>query len=230
MKINHVRLLHSHRVDGIIIVPNSHESVSYLIKSKMPFIVADRFFPEVKSDFVVTDHYAGAFEAVEYLVSLGHKKIAVLKGPGFLYPDIERFRGFSDVMKKYHIKDSQLYVRNCEFQEPLAFQAVKDLLGRRNSPTAIFSFNSMMTIGAIKAIQSMQLSIPDDVSLVGFDEIPGQSIFKPAITYVLQPVEDLARNAIKVLLEKIEHPHNKKKYRLFLEPKLIVGESCQHIN
>lgn len=229
-EMNHIRILQSHRVDGIIIVPHSHESASYLIKSKMPFLVADRFFPEVKSDFVLTDHYAGAFEAVEYLVSLGHKKIAVLKGPGFLYPDVERYRGFSDVMKKYHIKDSQLYVRNCEFQEGSAFKAVSELLRKKDRPTAIFAFNSLMTIGAIKAIQSMQLSIPDDVSLVGFDEIPGQSIFKPAITYVLQPIEDLARNSIKILLEKIEHPHNKKKYRLFLKPKLIVGKSCRYVN
>jgi len=229
-EMNHVRLLHSHRVDGIMIAAHSHESVSYLIKSKMPFIVVDRLFPEIKSDFVVTDHYAGAFDATEYLVSLGHKSIAVLKGPGFLYPDVERYRGFSNVMKKYHINISQLYIRNCEFQEAPAFKAVTELLGKKNRPTAIFSFNSLMTIGTLKAIQSMQLSIPDDISLVGFDEIPGQSIFKPSITYVLQPITELGINAIKILLDKIDYPRNKKKYRVFLKPKLVVGESCQHVN
>jgi len=228
-EMNHVRLLHSHRVDGIIIVPHSYETVSYLIKSKMPFVVADRFIPKVKSDYVLTDHYAGAFEAVEYLVLLGHKKIAVLKGPGLIYPDIERYRGFLDVMRKHNIKDPELYVRNCDFQESLAYEAVKELLGRRDHPTAIFSFNSIMTIGAIKAIQSLKLSIRDNISLIGFDAIPGQSIFRPAITYVLQPIEDLARNAVQILLKKIEHPNSKKKYRLFLKPKLIIGESCGYV-
>lgn len=93
-EMNNIRLLHSHRVDGIMIVAHSYESVSYLTKSKMLFISVDCDFPQVESDFVTTDHYAGAFEAVEYLVSLDQKKIGVLKGPGFLYPDVERYRRF----------------------------------------------------------------------------------------------------------------------------------------
>jgi LacI family transcriptional regulator len=228
-EMNHVRLLHSHRVDGIMIVAHSHDSVAYLKKSKMPFILVDRVYPEVESDFVTTDHYSGAFDAVEYLVSLGHKKIGVLKGPGILYPDVERYRGFSDVMKKHRLKNSQLYVRNCEFQESLAFDAVAELLENEDRPTAIFSFNSLMTIGAVKAIQSKKLSMPDRISLIGYDEIPGQTIFKPTMTYVLQPIEELGRNATKILLEKIMHPRDKKKHRVFLKPKLIVGDSCRKI-
>jgi LacI family transcriptional regulator len=228
-EMSHVRLLHSHRVDGIMIVAHSHESVAYLKKSKMPFILVDRVYTEVESDFVTTDHYSGAFEAVEYLVSLGHKKIGLLKGPGVLYPDVERYRGFSDVMKKHRLINSQLYVRNCEFQEAPAFDAVGELLENEDRPTAIFSFNSLMTIGAVKAVQSKKLIIPDHISLIGYDEIPGQTIFKPAMTYVLQPIEELGRNATKILLEKIMHPRDKKKHRVFLKPKLVVGDSCRKI-
>jgi LacI family transcriptional regulator len=228
-EMNHVHLLHSHRVDGIMIVAHSQDSVSYLKKSKMPFILVDRVYPEVESDFVTTDHYTGAFEAVEYLVSLGHKKICVLKGPGILYPDVERYRGFSDVMKKHGLKNARLYTRNCEFQEIHAFEAVREMMANDDRPTAIFSFNSLMTIGAIKAIQSMGLSVPDQISLLGYDEIPGQSIFKPSVTYVLQPIEELGVSATKILLEKILHPRDKKRYRVFLKPKLVMGDSCKKI-
>lgn len=133
-------------------------------------------------------------------------------------------------MKKYQLNNFQFFVRNCEFQEARVYKAFTELLGNKDRPTAIFSFNSFMTIGAIKAIQSMRLAIRDNISLIGFDEIPGQTIFRPAITYIQQPIEDLGRNATKILLKKIEHPRNKKRYRVFLNLKLVVGKSCRQVN
>jgi LacI family transcriptional regulator len=225
-----IRLFHAQRVDGILIVPHSRESVNYLIKSNMKFILVDRMYEAINTDFVITDHYAGACKASEYLISLGHRKIGILKGPGFLFPDVERYRGFCSVMKKYNIEINQAFIKNCKFEEALAYDAVKNLLQQQDRPTAVFSFNSLMTIGAIKAINSLNLTIPADISLVSFDEIPGQEIFKPKITYILQPIEDLGRNATKFLLEKIENPDSKKRYRVFLKPKLITGDSCRRIN
>jgi LacI family transcriptional regulator len=228
-EMNHVRLLQAQRVDGIMIVAHAHESVLYLKRSKMPFVLVDRVYPEVEADYITTDHYSGAFDATEYLIKLGHRNIGILKGPGILFPDVERYRGFCDAMKKHRIKISPFFIRNCEFQETRSHETVIELLGSENRPTALFSFNSLMTIGAIKAIHSMNFSIPKDISLVGFDEIPGHGIFTPSVTYVLQPIEELGRNATKILLEKIEHPTSGKKHRLFLKPKLIVGDSCRRI-
>ncbi len=225
-ELNHVRLLHSQRVDGIMIAAHSPASITYLRKSKMPFILVDRLFKGVAADCITTDHYTGAFEAIRYLLGLGHSRIAVLRGPGILYPDVERFRGFSDAMKSRNKRIDPLLVRDCGFNETRAFGAVTDLLRLDTPPTAIFSFNSLMTIGAIKAIESMKLSIPRDVSLCGFDEIPGYSIVHPSVTSVLQPIEELGRIATKILLQSIEHPGLKRTRRIFLQPRLVTGESC----
>ncbi len=224
-----IRLLQSYRVDGILIVPYSEESVKYLINSKMNFILVDRMYKNLDVDFIATDHYAGAYKLTEYLIRRGHKKIAVLKGPGYIFPDVERYRGYCDAMKKHKIKISSSMVRNCELLEQNANDAVQKLIHGHERPTAIFSFNSLMTVGAIKAIQSAGLDIPGDISLGVFDEIPGSDIFKPKLTYVEQPVEELGIKATKILLKKIDNSVKNKRYKVFLQPELIPGDSCKNI-
>ena len=113
--------------------------------------------------------------------------------------------------------------------EDKAFETVTQLLQDGDPPTAIFSFNSLMTIGAIKAISSLGLRIPRDVSLVGYDEIPGNEIFTPGITHIKQPIEELERNATKILIARIENPRQKLKQNIFLKPELVIRESCASV-
>ncbi|MGE5845275.1 MAG: LacI family DNA-binding transcriptional regulator, partial [Ignavibacteria bacterium] len=143
-EMKYVKLIHSQRVDGAIIAPTSKSSVEYLLKSKVRFILFDRVFKEFNTNFVSTDHYKGSYDATEYLIRLGHKKIAVLKGNGTLYPDIERFAGFKNAMKKYNITIDPDFILNCEFNEDKALLAAKLLLQRTEKPTVIFPFNGLM--------------------------------------------------------------------------------------
>ncbi len=224
-----VKTFLAHRVDGILIVPHSEESVKYLMKAKVNTVLIDRVYEGIDIDFVATDHYEGAVRLTEYLIGSGHRKIGVLRGPGILFPDIERHRGFSDAMEKNKIEIFSRYVHNCEFMEDKAFETVTQLLQDGDPPTAIFSFNSLMTIGAIKAISSLGLRIPRDVSLVGYDEIPGNEIFTPGITHIKQPIEELGRNATKILIARIENPRQKLKQNIFLKPELVIRESCASV-
>jgi LacI family transcriptional regulator len=225
-----VRTLQAQRVDGILIVPHSKDSVDYLIKSNAKFVLVDRKYDTIENDFITTDHYAGAYIATEYLLKLGHKEIAVLKGPGILFPDVERYRSFCKVMNRNKIPINPSFIKNCRFEETVAFETVINMLQQKNIPTAIFSFNSLMTIGAIKAIDSLKMSIPDDISLIGFDSIAGQEIFKPAITHILQPVVELGEAATKILIDKIEDNNNLTVNKVFLKPKLVTGNSVKKIN
>jgi LacI family transcriptional regulator len=225
-----IRMFQAQRVDGILIVPHSRDSIDYLVKSKTKFVLVDRKYDTVKNDFITTDHYSGALTATEHLIKLGHEKIAVLKGPGFLFPDIERYRGFCKAMKKNKITIHPSFIKNCRFEETAAFETVRNMLLSKNKPTAIFSFNSLMTVGAIKAIDSLNISIPKDISLVGFDTIAGQEIFKPKITHILQPVEELGKQATNILIKIIENTNNQKLNTVFLKPKLILGDSVKKIN
>ena len=225
-ELQSVRLMLGQRVDGIVLVPHARESVLPIQRSQRPFVLVDRIFDNIEADAVSTDHYAGAFAATDYLTGLGHRAIAVLRGPGILYPDVERYRGFADAMKKRKLPIDTGLVRNCEFEEALAYQATKDLVTWTPTPTAIFSFNSLMTIGVIKALRELRLKIPDDISIVTYDEIPGHSIFTPSITYVQQPIDILGREATRIILQRIEHAGKKEFAQILLPPTLVMGESC----
>ncbi|MDR3628136.1 MAG: LacI family DNA-binding transcriptional regulator, partial [Ignavibacteriaceae bacterium] len=126
-ELKYIKLLHSQRVDGILIVPHSQKSIEYLQKTGIPFISVDRIFKEPDTDYVTTDHYYGAFNAVEYLIRLGHKRIAILKGPGIIYPDIQRYSGSTDALKHHGIKPDPSLILNCEFDEAKAYKSVIQL-------------------------------------------------------------------------------------------------------
>ncbi len=229
-ELQSVRLMLGQRVDGIVLVPHARESVLPILRSQRPFILVDRVYDDVAVDAVSTDHYAGAVAATEYLIGLGHRSIAVLRGAGILFPDVERYRGFTDAMKKRKIPVDPGLVRNCEFQEAPAYQATKDLMSWTPVPTAFFSFNSLMTIGVMKALHELRLRIPDDISLVTYDQIPGHAVFSPSITYVQQPIEILGREATRMILQRIERTGKKEFARILLPPTLVIGESCRKLN
>lgn len=228
-EMKYIKLFQSQRVDGVVIAPCSIKSVEYLIKSNLNFILVDRIYKKINTNFITTNHYQGAYDITEYLIKLGHRKIALLKGGGILYPDKERFSGFRDAMKKYHIKIKKDFILNCNFDESAAYKATEELLSEKIIPSAIFSFNSLMTLGAIRAIQKLKLSIPEDISLVCFDEIPGYTIYQPTITHILQPIELIGKNSIASLINLIENSGSFKKTRIFLKPKMVIGNSCKRI-
>lgn len=224
-----VKLFQAHRVDGILIVPRSLESVKYLLKSKTVTVLVDRCYDDVKVDLVTTDHYDGAVRLTKYLIERGHRKIGVLTGPEELFPSRERYRGFCDAMEMNGLKAIPRFVANCDFKEVNAFETVSKMLESEERPTALFSFNSLMTVGAIKAINSCGMKIPDDISLVCYDEIPGNDIFNPKITHILQPIEELGSQATRILIEKIENRNLKDTVTVLLKPELVLGNSCKTI-
>lgn len=229
-EMKYVKLLQSQRVDGLIIIPCSEKSVDYLLKSNLNFILVDRILCRQKTSYVSSDHYTGAFEATEHLIKLGHRKIAVLKGGGILFPDIERYKGFEDAMKTYNIDIEDKFIINCEFDETKGYNATLKLMVMNTKPTAIFSFNSKMMNGTIRAVQELGLRIPDDISLISFDQIPGYEIFQPKIACVIQPVKSLGEKAIAALINKIKKPEKLKRTKIILKPELNLGNSCKKLN
>ena len=229
-EMKYVKLLQSQRVDGLIIIPCSEKSVDYLLKSNLNFILVDRILRQQKTNYVSTDHYLGAFLATEYLIKLGHRKIAVLKGGGILFPDIERYAGFENAMKENKINIKEEFILNCEFDEMKAYNATLKLMEMSPRPTAIFTFNSKMMNGTIKAIQKLEMNIPKDISLICFDQIPGYEIFQPRIACVIQPIKSLGEKAISALIGKIKKPEKSRRTRVILKPELCPGNSCKRLN
>jgi DNA-binding LacI/PurR family transcriptional regulator len=131
-------------------------------------------------------------------------------------------------MDQHKLKVDNNIILNCDFDESTACQSVTELFSRKEKPTAVFAFNSLMMLGAIKSLKALNKKIPRDVSLICFDEISGYEIFEPKITCILQPIEKLGDTAIKHLIEKIKNPKTLEK-NIVLKPKLVVANSCREI-
>ncbi len=227
-EMRYIKLMQAHRVDGIVIVPYAKKSIEYLIKSGQKFVLVDRIFKDLEVDFVTTDHFRGGYEATRYLISLGHRRIAVLRGEGYIFPDAERYSGFQKAMQETGIQIDENMIMNCGLDEGKAYQQTKELMNREERPTAVFSFNGLMSLGFIQAVQEIGLSIPQDVSLLGFDEIQGYGIFRPKVTHVIQPIKSLGEFAFDMIAERIKKADSVRQ-QIFLKPLLIVGDSCIQI-
>ena len=131
-------------------------------------------------------------------------------------------------MQETGIQIDENMIMNCGLDEGKAYQQTKELMNREERPTAVFSFNGLMSLGFIQAVQEIGLSIPQDVSLLGFDEIQGYGIFRPKVTHVIQPIKSLGEFAFDMIAERIKKADSVRQ-QIFLKPLLIVGDSCIQI-
>ncbi|HLP15273.1 MAG TPA: LacI family DNA-binding transcriptional regulator [Bacteroidota bacterium] len=225
-----IKLLQSQRVDGVVIAPHSRTSVEYLMNINISFMLFDRYFKDMETNVVASDHYDGAYKATEYLIRLGHRRIAIVKGPGMISVDRERYFGYRDAMKKHRIAIEADDVRNGGLSEHEACAAMIEMMKKKSRPTAVFSITGVMTEGVIRGARMMNVSIPDDVSLVSFDAISGQALVLPTITHVVQPVKQLGKDVIAGLLKMINEKKHAPPRRIIVKPKLVIGDSCRRLS
>ncbi len=219
-------LLLTRNVDGIIIFPISVNSVIRLKHTKTPFVLVDRRFADVETDYITVDHCSGAVAAMEHLIKLGHRNIAFINGPGALFPYAERYRGYCKALKHHNIPLDDALIRECAPMQHAGYDAALDLFQQGDRPTAVFLGNNLISVGAIKAIYDLNLKIPGDISIVAFDQLPSSDIIRPKITCISQPVEFIATNAAMLLIGKIEKTGYKNVQKVTLKPELIHGQSC----
>ncbi|HLP16095.1 MAG TPA: LacI family DNA-binding transcriptional regulator [Bacteroidota bacterium] len=225
-----IKLLQSQRVDGVVIAPHSRNSVDYLMTITMRFMLFDRYFNDIDTNVVASDHYHGAFKATEHLIRLGHRRIAIIKGPGILSVDRDRFSGYEEAMRKHRIAIETDFVRSVGLTEHEACTATIEMMKKKVRPTAIFSVTGVMAEGVIKGARMMNVSIPDDLSLVSFDAISGQDLVRPTITHVVQPVKQLGKEVMVRLLKMINDNKHSAPRRVIVKPKLVVGDSCRRLS
>lgn len=222
-----INLLHSNLVDGIILSPTSGD-ISYLKKYtdyKFPIVMVNRFDERIKNIPIVSgDNYQLGYDATTHLLRHGHKKI------GFIYsvPNVstteERLRGYKDALEQFDLPFREEYLERGYATVKGGANAVSNLLSRVEGLTAIFSQTDLMTIGAISKIKEMQLSIPEDISIIGFGDFPSALIIDPPVTNITLPARTIGRTAFDVLLNKINNPDYM--VHIKLPPSLIVRNSC----
>ena len=227
----HIRAFQMRQVDGMIIHPTIKNLTLYeqLKQDKFPFITINRKIYGQNFDMVVVDNIIGGKMAVEHLIKLGKRKIAIFLYPiDGISPRMERLTGYKDALNHagITIEDELIQIVN---EEPGSVRdAVKALLKSSNKPDAIFSTNNMMTLEVMEGIKELGLSIPDDVSIVGYDETVWSKHLDPPLTTVNQPAYKMGQLAAERLISLIESADTSERNTetISLVPNLIIRESC----
>lgn len=228
--LNHARL---RSVDGIVIInPNMEDSKSIedLSTSGIPCISTNDYFPNICT--VITDNYKGGYDGTEYLISQGHKKIAFLAGPisTSSAASLERYNGYKDCLKAHNIEENKEFFEESEMWDSVSgYNAFEKLYNRTHDFTAVFSADDMLALGIIKYAEEHNLSIPEDFSLMGFDDDKVSSFCKPKLTTFRQNKNTIAELTAEYLLYQIsgisEPPPSIK-----VPAKLVVRESVKRLS
>jgi len=176
---------------------------------------------------IVLDQERGARVALQHLFDLGHRKIAFMKGQPFSSDSADRWSAVCTVAQELGLEMDPDLIVNLEVDDPspqVGYPYAKQLLARKKPFTALFAYNDISAIGAIRAIQEASLRIPQDVSVVGFDDIPWAAFHSPSLTTVRQPLVKMGQMAAEALLRMIENDGDQSS-EIAIEPTLVVRES-----
>jgi LacI family transcriptional regulator len=219
----------SGRVDGVILMASQrmNDIEEIVSRSRCPIVLLNAGSHVACTASVNVDNYQGAFAVTEHLVQHGYRKIGVILGPDDNYDSAERFRGFRAALDAHGIPLRESFVVAGDFTKTSGFYGFNRLMSQSQRPEAIFAENDMMALGAYEAASRLGLRIPQDVAIVGFDDIRLSRYIRPTLTTVHVPIEELGRRAVRYLLQMIDgeaDPHQP--YRLELTTGLIIRESC----
>jgi LacI family transcriptional regulator/LacI family repressor for deo operon, udp, cdd, tsx, nupC, and nupG len=220
-------VLQSESVDGLILPPINERDpvVLRLVESGIPVVTVDRSLAHRAMDKVEVDNRRGAFEAVEHLIKLGHRRIGLIAGRMNVSTSRERRLGYEDAMAAHKLPVSAEYIRGGDFKQASGRAMADELLDLPAPPTALFVLNNLMTVGALEAIHRRKLKIPRDIALIGFDDLPWAEALDPPLTVVRQPAYEVGQAAAELLLKRLEEPKRAETH-LKLLPKLVLRSSC----
>ena len=219
------RSLISRQVDGILAVPCGEKGMDLeMLSAQIPVVLIDRYYEGTTLPYVTTNNYQGGLDATRHLLARGHRKISCIQGVQSSMPNKERVRGYVKAMEDEGLAQDIDIIGN-EFSVQNGYLETKLLMSRQQRPTAIFALSNTIMLGALKAIREAGLRIPEDVALISFDNNLYMDYMTPSITRISQPVEDMAKLAVKILLDKIKGASNCGS-QLRLSPIMVAGESA----
>jgi LacI family transcriptional regulator len=219
------------KVDGLIISPVGLEvnHLKKLSQKNIPIVLLDRYFPELNLPFVTSDNYKGALEAVNLLLENGHRRIACIQGLVNTSPNNDRVRGYLDAHNKNGIPYNRNLIVGDSFGEENGYIETKLLLKQENPPTAIFAISNLISLGAIRAISEEGMKIPDDISMISFDDQPYSRFLSTPMTTVAQQNTQIGQIAIKLLIDQIESNVQTGPKGIFLPTRLISRDSVKNL-
>ena len=227
---DYINALRAKLVDGLIIIPASEEAdhINQVMESGLPVLVLDRPLSRLKVDRVLIDHNQGAKDAVEYLLGLGHYRLAYLDKKYQLPHKAARLEGVYKALSAHGLARDALQRMECGVSLRDGAQAMSILLrGRARRPTAVFCFDDTIAMGAIRAITDQGLKVPEDISVIGFDDMSICSYTVPRLTTLHYPRLKMSEIACELLLKRIAGETEEEPAQVVLRPELVVRESTQ---
>lgn len=223
-----IRLLLDRMVDGLLVARVGDDATfkQLVDGARVPVVLIDRLCQGVEVDSVTLDNRQAVFEAISYLISLGHRRIGYISGIVDISTIHDRGEGYRQALQAAGLPLDPELMQLGDFHEGDGYRAAMRLLMLPDRPTAMFSANNPMVVGAMKAMRDLGLKCPDDISVACFDDFAWADVFEPQMTTVAQPVEAIGEQAAQLLLERLQGRAPSEPRRLVLKGRLMVRNSC----
>jgi LacI family transcriptional regulator len=219
------QILYSGLADGFIIASMLTEDplIARLLESKRPFTTVGRHPTNDKVNYIDVDNRNGAAQAVSYILRSGRRRVATITGPLNMIAGLDRYLGYQEALRDRGIPFNPDLVAEGDFSDQGGYLAMRCLLPQR--PDAVFVASDAMALAAMRAIKEAGLHIPEDIAVVGFDDIPAAALSNPPLTTVRQPIQRTGGLAAETLIDLIEHPDSQP-HRVVLPTELVIRSSC----
>jgi DNA-binding LacI/PurR family transcriptional regulator len=219
--------IHHRRFDGIILMSQSEVDnafIYHVLHQKIPMVVINREINDRSLINILSNDREGSCHAVKYLIEKGHKDIAIIEGIKGFKSSLERREGYLEALIDQEIPIRTEYIVNGNYDMESGYKAMEKLLSLKNPPTAVFCSNDDMAVGALNAVFAKGLTVPGDISVIGFDDIQSAQYTNPSLTTVKKPIEKISRLGAEKILAAVENQEINGE-KTFVETELIVRKS-----
>lgn len=207
------------QIDGLLVAPVGLSGDHFQSLAGKPIVFIDRYFYDLDIPHVSTDNHAGAYKATRYLLDQGHKRIACIQGLRATVSNQDRVVGYERALKESGATPNVL---GDGFTIENGYDSALELLSLEEKPTAIFTLNNLIAVGALQALRERNVKVPEDMSLISFDEQPYFALTSPPVTTIRQPVKQIAKEAVQKLLVRL---NGESTTSLMIQPEIIERKS-----
>ncbi len=223
----YLHVLVQKQVDGVLLVParSAVEPIKFIQSQNTSVVVLDRRIPNSQTDVVRCDSEGGAYQLTRLLLSLGHRRIAMLSGPLGVSTAEDRVAGYQRALAEAGVDVDAAPVCYGEFSLQSGYDMTLQVLARTPRPSALFAGNNFIAIGALRALRDTGLRVPEDLALVGFDDLPADLVVDPFLTVAAQPAYEMGRQATELLLARLSEEAPAAYQEIVLPTEIVVRES-----
>jgi LacI family transcriptional regulator len=231
IEIQSLKLLRSRNVEGIILAPvgQSADHLAEFEQSGMPLVLVDRYFPGLRIPYVASDNFVGAADATRLFLDNGHRRIACLQGLRGTSPQEDRLRGYKEALSSRGLPIDEALIAGDSFGEQSGYITMKLLLRGGCPFTAVLAFSNLISLGALRAISEEGLRVPEDVSIISFDDQPYSAYLATPMTTVAQRSSEMGEIAVKLLFDRLRSPERAVQGGVLLPTNIVVRNSVKNL-